>query len=57
MSGCGLVPPTNALTPRSAQPRISEENAQVIFEKGRGIQQDFADSFTGTTIIGHMTVM
>ncbi|XP_003391362.2 PREDICTED: disks large homolog 3-like [Amphimedon queenslandica] len=31
---------------KSAQPRISDENAQVIYDKGRGIQQDFADSFT-----------
>lgn len=45
-----LAPPINQLTVyinRNAQPRISDENAQVIFDKGRGIQQDFADSFTG----------
>ena len=34
-------------TYREAQPRLNEENAQIVFEKGRGIQQDFADSFTG----------
>jgi hypothetical protein len=40
------IQPDNPKVIKDAQPRISDENAEVIFDKGRGIQQDFADSFT-----------
>ena len=41
---------TYTFTFRSAQPRLSNEQAQQMFDKGRSIEQDFADSFTGQSM-------
>lgn len=36
---------------RESQPKTSEDMAQQIFEKGRRIEQEFAEYFTGKTVV------
>ena len=39
---------------RAAQPKNSEDISKQIFEKGRRIEQEFAEFFTGLELVNHL---